>query len=395
MSLGTINRRGLKVIDKLKPNECTACAACVNICPKKCIKMEPNEEGFEYPKIDKEECIQCGLCEKVCPILNQQKLEGYTTKPKIYAAWTLDEEIRYHSTSGGVFSELAKEILAQNGLVCGAKYNEKNMIEHTMIDKYEDLVKIRQSKYAQSSIGKIYVTIKEMLEKDKTVLFCGTPCECAGLSNFLQKNYDKLYLCDFVCRGSNSPKVYSKFLEFLEKKYKSKVKKVWFKNKTYGWNRFSTKIEFENGKEYLKDRYTDLYMRGYIEENLYMRLCCSECKFKGLPRKADITLADFWGIKLKDKEKDIENGTSLVMIHSEKGRQLFEKIKPHLFYEEKTLEEAIEKNTSIIKVNKKSEHRDEFMKQIDKVRIDRLIKKYCKNNKIKRLKVTIKSILKK
>ena len=221
------------MIDKLKKEECTACAACVNICPKKCISMKEDEEGFEYPRIDFEKCIQCGLCEKICPILNKQKKEKYTDKPSVYAAWSLDEEIRFNSTSGGVFSELAKAILEKNGYVCGARYNENNMIEHTVINKKEDLEKIRQSKYAQSSIGKVYIKIKELLEKDNFVLFCGTPCECAGLSNFLKKDYEKLYLCDFVCRGSNSPKVYKKFLEYLEKKYKSKIKKVWFKNKKY------------------------------------------------------------------------------------------------------------------------------------------------------------------
>lgn len=382
------------MIDKLRKEECTACAACVNVCPKKCIYMEQDEEGFEYPKIDKEKCIQCGLCEKVCPVINRAKQQEHSVQPDIYAAWSLDEEIRFNSTSGGVFSELAKAILKQNGAVCGARYNENNMIEHTIIDKYEDLEKIRQSKYAQSSIGNIYSTIRGVLEKEKTVLFCGTPCECAGLSGYLKKEYENLYICDFVCRGSNSPKVYRKFLDYLEKKYKSKIKKVWFKNKTYGWNRFSTKIEFENGKEYLKDRYSDLYIRGYIEENLYMRPCCSECKFKGTQRNADITLADFWGVKLKNKRMDIEKGTSLVMVNSSKGKKLFERIKPNLFFEKKTLEEALEKNPSIIKVAQKSKNRDEFMKQIDSVQINKLIGKYCKNNYIKKLKINIKSLLK-
>lgn len=382
------------MIDKLEKHECTACAACVNICPKKCISMHKDEEGFEYPKIDFDKCIKCGLCEKTCPILNKQKTEKYTDKPSIFAAWSLDEEIRFNSTSGGIFSELAKAILEKKGYVCGAKYNEENMIEHTIIDKVEDLEKIRQSKYAQSSIGTIYLKIKELLEKDNIVLFCGTPCECAGLSNFLGKNYEKLYICDFVCRGSNSPKVYKKFLEYLEQKYKSKIKRVWFKNKKYGWNRFSTKIEFENGKEYLKDRYSDLYIRGYIEENLYMRPCCSDCKFKRFPRGADITLGDFWGIKLKNKEMDVEKGTSLVMLNSEKGKELFEEIKPKIYFEQKTLEEALEKNPSIIQTATKSVNRDEFMKQIDDVRIDKLIRKYCKNNVITRIKVKIKNILK-
>lgn len=382
------------MIDVLDKEECTACAACVNICPKKCIYMERDEEGFEYPKIDKEKCINCGLCEKICPIINNKK-QYENSKPRIYAAWSLDEEIRYNSTSGGIFSEIAKIILNKNGFICGARYNEQNLVEHTIVNDNEGLKKIRQSKYTQSSIGLVYVKIKELLEKENWVLFCGTPCECAGLLNFLGKDYEKLVICDFVCRGSNSPKVYMKFLNYLESKYKSKIKKVWFKNKTYGWNRFSTKIEFENGKEYLKDRYSDLYIRGYIEENLYMRPSCSNCKFKGMSRKSDITLADFWGVKLEHKGMDIEKGTSLVMVNSKKGEEIFEEIKSNIFFEEKTIEEALEKNPSIIKEAKKSKNRDEFMNQLDDMPINKLIKKYCKNNRLKRRKIIIKSYLKK
>lgn len=366
------------MIDIVEKKDCTGCSACYNICPKNCITMEADVEGFVYPKINYSQCIECNLCEKVCHAINDIEVSTNYDNPEIHAAWSLNEEIRINSTSGGVFSELALNVLKSGGYICGAEYNTEHMVEHCIIDAEKELVKIRQSKYVQSDIGLIYKDIKILLHKNKTILFCGAPCECAGLLSFLGRKYDKLIVVDFVCRGANSPTVYKKFLMKLEDMYQSKVSKVWFKNKTYGWNRFSTKVEFENGKAYLEDRYSDLYMRGYIEANLYMRLCCSDCKYKTFPRVSDITLADFWGIKLTDISKDIEKGTSLLMINSNKGSILFNSIKDNIFSEEKTIEDAIGRNVCIKSSPKPNINKQEFIDRIDDMDILENIKRFCK-----------------
>ena len=324
------------MIDTISKIDCTGCFGCYNICPKKCIHMEPDIEGFLYPKVDYNECIHCGLCQKTCPSLNKLDVSTNYENPIVYAAWSLDEEIRLNSTSGGIFSELAQMILAEGGYICGARYNSEHLVEHCIINKPEGLKIIRQSKYVQSDIRDVFKEIKKLLIRGEKLLFCGTPCECAGLKKYLGKKYDQLIVVDFVCRGTNSPRIYTMFLQELEKIYGAKVSRVWFKNKTYGWNKFSTKIDFENGEEYLKDRYSDLFIRGYIEANLYMRECCSECKYKTFPRVSDITLADFWKIRLEDEMQDTDKGTSLVMINSKSGEKLFEAIKDHIFYEHKT-----------------------------------------------------------
>lgn len=367
-------------VEELEKIKCSGCWACFNVCPVNAIEMKQDEEGFKYPLIVEEKCIKCSKCEEVCPSLKIVK-NSNSIDPKVFAAWSLDKDTRIKSTSGGVFSELAKQVLEDSGYICGAIYNKENMVEHFICNNKEGLDKIRQSKYVQSDVGYVFQVIEKKLKENHKVLFCGTPCECGGLINYLESvgaHIDNLIIVDFICRGSNSPKVYDMFLKELENEYGSKVKKVWFKNKTYGWNRFSTFIEFENGKEYLKDRYSDLFIRGYIEKNLYIRPSCSYCLFKGVPRMGDITLGDFWGIEMKDSTKDTDKGTSVIMLNSLKGEKIFEKIKTRLFFEEKTIDEVSKNNVHLNKSIEQGTERSEFMKQLNNINVSNNIKLFLR-----------------
>ncbi len=356
----------------LKKGDCTGCGACTNICPICNIEMTADSEGFLYPLTDINKCLDCGLCDSVCPIIN--KLEDMNEfEPKVYAACSLDNEVRMNSTSGGLFTEFAKLIIAESGFVAGARYNNMHMAEHYITSSEREIPLLRQSKYVQSEIGSIPQNIKMLLDKNETVLFVGTPCECAGLLSFLGKRYKNLLLCDFICRGVNSPKAYLAYLKSLEKRYDSIIKKVWFKNKINGWNNFCTKIEFENGREYYADRYSDLFMCGYLKYNLYMRPSCSNCNFKGFPRLSDITLGDFWGIKLKDESIDIEKGISLVIINSYKGQKYFDRLSGRIFREESALETALTNNQCAIKSVNTGEYRDYFFSLIDNVDFAKLM----------------------
>ena len=261
-----------------------------------------------------------------------------------------------------------------------------------MIESIDDIEKLRQSKYVQSDIGDIFKRIEDKLNEERLVAFCGSPCQVAGLLNYLKKPYEKLVTFDFVCRGTNSPKAYLKYIDLLENIYNSKIEKVWFKNKTYGWNRFSTRIEFQNGKIYIKDRYNDLFMKGYIEENLYMRHCCFDCKYKVFPRVGDITLADFWGIGETDPELDTDKGTSLIMINSEKGDALFNKIEERIFHKKSTIEVALPGNGAIVKSATSNPNSDEFFRMLDKKSFDVSFKKYAKNKGYKILRIKIYQI---
>lgn len=348
----------------IEKKKCTGCGVCSNICPSSCINMGSDIEGFLYPSINSENCINCGMCKKACPVINKVKNDN-NLHPPVYAAWSLDEDIRFNSTSGGIFSELAKRIISDRGYVAGARYNDRHLVEHCMISRSDDIHLLRQSKYVQSTAGSIYKEVKEVLNKDKNVMFVGAPCQCAGLLSFLGKEYDNLLLCDFICRGANSPKAYTRYLESMEDKYNSSVKKVWFKNKINGWNKFCTKIEFENGKEYYADRHTDLFMVGYLKHNLYIRPSCYECNFKGFPRNSDITLADFWGIELENKKLDTDKGTSLVIVNSDKGKYYFQQLHEKIYQEEKDIKNAVAFNKCAVESIAKGKYREYFFSKLN------------------------------
>lgn len=383
------------MIDGIKKNLCTGCYSCYNVCPENCIEMKVDEMGFRYPKVDYDRCIKCKKCINTCPSYNKPNLLDKWSEPKIYAAWSLDEEIRFTSTSGGVFSELAKAVIKDDGLVAGALYNKEHLVEHYLTDNIEEIEKLKQSKYVQSDIGDIFKLIKKELDGGKLVSFCGSPCQVSGLLNFVKKPYENLITFDFVCRGTNSPKAYTKYMEMMEIKYKGKIKKVWFKNKTYGWNRFSTRIDFENGKTYIKDRYHDLYMRGYLEENLYMRPCCFDCKYKEFPRIADITLADFWGVGAYDPKLDPDKGTSLIMVNSTKGAALFEKIGDNVYRSKLKLEVALPGNACIAKSAIENPEIKNFLIMLDEYPFDVCFNKYAKNKGYKRIKGNVRRALSK
>lgn len=357
----------------LKKEDCTGCGACLNLCPVDAVSMRTDPEGFWYPAVDGQKCVRCARCRAVCPVLSGSAPspdggEEPCGKPaRIYAAWSLDPDIRYHSTSGGIFSELALRILEDGGYVCGAVYDARHMVCHRVTDREEDLEKLRQSKYVQSDMGRVYGEIAEILAQGKKLLFCGTPCQCAGVSRYCtEKGADTggLYLADFICRGSNSPKVYRKFLDEMESRYQAAVGRVWFKNKAYGWNRFSTRIEFADGGCYLEDRYHDVYIRGYIEANLFIRPSCASCGFKGFRRVSDLTLGDFWGVQLTSRQ-DADGGTSMVMVHTEKGERLWERIAGRVYREEKSLEEVVPGNSCFYHPVEQGVHREAFMRDLD------------------------------
>lgn len=339
----------MRAVSELEKERCTGCGACSNACPNGCISMTADEEGFLYPAVAALRCNDCGICAAVCPVINSV-LSLEKTERQVYAAWSLDARTRYHSTSGGIFTELAKSVLQEGGLVAGARYNERHMVSHALIEHKQDLSLLQQSKYVQSDTNLIYQNVRTALSQGRQVLFAGTPCQCAAMKRFAGRT-DSLLLCDFICRGVNSPLVYAKYLEELEKRYGAKIGRVWFKNKRYGWNDFGTQIEFDNGEVYFSGRDQDPFMFGYIRKdlNLYMRPSCGQCGFKSAERSTDVTLGDFWGVKLYGSDDDIKQGVSAVMVHTHAGRRLFEKIRQSIYAEEHTLHDIIYGNVCLTK----------------------------------------------
>lgn len=385
------------MIDKLEKKDCNGCKLCKNICPKNAIGYECDIEGFWFPKVDYSKCINCGLCLKKCP--NITPIKERTKNPKVYAAWSVDDDVRLASTSGGIFYELACEVLRNNGFVVGCIYNEDfKGAKQVLIENIQDLKPLMVSKYVQSDTEDIYVKTKEKLEAGQTGLFVGAPCHAAALVSYLGKEYDNLIICDFLCRGANSPKAHKKYIEYLEKKYDSRIVCLRSKDKRNGWNCFGQSAIFENGKEYFASREKDLRILAYHRGNLMMRESCHYCKFKHIPRDgADITMADFWGIAPEDVDK-IEKGISLVLVNTDNGRKFFNKLQGRRIHTiEKSLEDALKGNSAIYESATRGVSRDKFLSQLDYTPFDKLVKKYMtrRQNIIARLLKKIIKIVKK
>lgn len=365
------------MIEISNKENCCGCNACGDVCPKASITFHVDKEGFWYPKVNMDTCIDCHLCEKVCPIIEKAEYIERYHSPKIYAAYTIDETIRLDSTSGGIHSMLAKSIYSQHGYVGGAIYNEDHTVSHIVSSLPSQLEEIRSSKYLQSSMEGQYKEIKNLLKRGEKVFYCAAPCQIQALYKFLRKDYDNLITCDFICRGVNSPKVFLSYMSMLEKRYGSKATKIKFKAKKWGWHNFSIRINFQNGKEYCKDRDHDLFYIGYLQYGNFARPSCYNCQFKGFPQKADITLADFWGIEYLDSEMDQDKGTSLVMINSKKGENLFNSIKGTIKWKEFSMDEAKRGNRAMDSSLKPiAEDRDAFFNAINDKPFEQVAKEF-------------------
>lgn len=357
-------------------SRCCGCNACGDVCGHDAITFKSDIEGFWYPVVDKAKCVDCHLCEKVCPIINRAKPERYA-ESRVFAAYNKDEAVRIDSTSGGLHSALANVMYDRGAYVGGAVYNEDHTVSHIVSPDRKTLPRIRSSKYLQSLMLGQYKEIRSLLRKGENVFYCGTPCQVHALYDFLGRDYPGLVTCDFICRGVNSPKVFLKYMDMLEKQFGAKATEIKFKNKKWGWHNFSMRVNFSNGSEYCKDRYHDLFFIGYLQSGNFARPSCYDCQFKGFPQKSDITLADFWGIEKIDPSMDQDKGTSLVMVNSDKGMELFNAAKGQLVWKEFTMEDARKGNpamdTSLTAV---SSNRDAFFSALDKYPFDKVASRF-------------------
>lgn len=380
----------IKITEK---KQCSGCFACVTACPLGCISMIPDNEGFVYPKVDTTKCINCDLCSKKCPLINKKEVP--ITDIPVYSVINKNEEIRKNSSSGGVFSLFAEEIIKNGGVVFGASFSEDfKSVHHISVTKIEDLAKLRGSKYLQSNIDVTYKEAETYLKKGSFVYFSGTPCQITGLYSYLGKDYENLYTQDFICHGVPSPMVWKKYVEKREEIADSKTTKIFFRNKEKGWKLFSTQFDFINGDKYLQDLTEDLYMKGFLSD-MYLRPSCHDCGFKTVNRVADITLADFWGIEKTDLNMDDDKGTSLVLLHSEKGKAFFEKIKPNILCKEANLDFAIRCNPAISKSSVPHKNRRKFFSKIKKHSVDDAINSCIKISLPARIFILFKRIVKK
>ncbi|MBR1677276.1 MAG: Coenzyme F420 hydrogenase/dehydrogenase, beta subunit C-terminal domain [Clostridia bacterium] len=337
--------------------------------------MKVDAEGFEYPSVDKTSCINCGLCEKVCPINKQEPLRS--NKPNTYAAKIKDDTIRNLSSSGGIFSILANEILSKCGVVYGvALSDDLKQAQHIRVDNTEDIYKLRGSKYLQSKTGNIFNQVKSDLEDNKQVLFSGVPCQINGLKLFLRKEYENLLTVEVICHGVPSPALWLKYFDYLETKYNAKIQKVNFREKRNGWKTFGLTEDGDNISQYLNlhhDPYMQMFLRNYC-----LRPSCYDCVAKKLESMADLTIADFWGIQNVAPEMDDDKGTSLVLVQTKKGEKILDSLKEQFVSKKVDFDDGIKSNISYWKSCDKPNERNYFFDDMNTMSFSDLQAKYCK-----------------
>lgn len=360
----------MKMIEIKKKEECCGCNACVQICPKKCISIQTDTEGFWYPNVNEAKCVHCDMCVKVCPVINKEERKPEEI-PVAFAVYAKNSILRDESSSGGIFSLLAEQVLQNGGTVFGAAFTSDWQVYHIAVNDKKNMYMLRGSKYLQSNIENTYIEAKRVLDSQKEVLFSGTGCQIEGLQRFLGKDYDNLITVDILCHGVPSPKVWDKYRKYQEKQYNSKARDISFRNKSQGWRKFSLKIGFENGAEYSQILDEDIFMQLFLR-NICLRPSCYNCKFKSLHRSSDITIGDFWGIENVAPDVDDDKGTSLVLGHTSKGRSriqaLEDKVRVQKVDAELALPESAESRHSVA-VHR---NRTKFFLQLDKKEINQL-----------------------
>ena len=365
--------------DKTK---CCGCTACKNVCPKQCIEMIPDFEGFLYPKVNAKECVECNKCVRVCPVLNHEvKQKKYQ---EAYALRTKSDRDLRMSTSGGFTTPLAFWVFEQGGKLWTTTYDDNWKVCHAEFDSANtEFAKTRGSKYVQSDLGDSFTKIQKDLENGKLICFIGTTCQVYGLKSYLGTTYDNLITVDLVCHGTPSPKLWNKYVSYQEKCYGSRIKEVNFRNKTYGYHSGTMMLQFENGKKYTGSARVDFMLKSFFSE-IASRPSCYDCVFKEKYRNSDFTIFDCWHMsELVFDQRDDDRGYTNVLIQSEKGRQIFEHIRNQYNAYEIDVDKAI--TLDGIMVNHSAiphPARNEFYKDIEKNDLKTHIRRYVGIKKI-------------
>ncbi len=380
-------------------DKCCGCRACKQACPTNCIEIIIDEEGFQYPKVKESQCIHCDKCNKVCPIIKADSdilsMVSQDTRPKVYGGWNINEEEREKSSSGGIFTLLANYVLENNGVVYGAALDDKLVVGHIAVETYEGLELLRGSKYVQSDIKDTYKQAEKYLKEGRFVLYTGAPCQIAGLQTYLRKNYENLYTCDFICHGVPSPLVLKEYLKYLGRKYKDEVEHIRFRTKYKNWNQsglqMGTLIRFKSGKiRKFMPAFKDNFMNGFLSD-MYLRPSCYNCRFKEKHKiYVDITIADFWGVKKDYPELDSKKGTSLVLLNTEKGKNLFSGIQAKMHCKECEFDKSLRRNSSLWKSVAMVKEREQFYETWRLKGFDYALQKYMTAAKWVMQKVMIK-----
>ena len=344
-------------------SKCTACSACLNICPKDAIQMKETNKGELHPIINEDKCIKCGLCEEICPE-NEKKYIERNGSPDVFYCWLNDAEIRKNSTSGGAAYAISRAIIEEKGHVWGAAYDEDLNVLYVEANTLEELKRIQKSKYVQSAVGFCFKKIKEELDSGDIVLFAGTGCHVKGLRSYLRKEYPNLYTLDLVCHGVPGGGVFRRYKQWLEERYGDKLVDFQFRPKREDGQEecYYTLASFKNKGEKKIEGNENGYFIGF-QSNLFLRNACYDCQSNGEKRFSDFTVADFWGLGKKEpfvKNLERSRGISMLALNTEKAKLLFDLVKKEFVYGQRSYAEASYSNTQYYKSAVPSKDKNKF-----------------------------------
>lgn len=368
--------RGEKTLVQEKES-CTGCGMCAAICPSSAIQMQMDSHGFLYPTVDTAKCTDCGLCTRKCPVSTPPQVSAHTD---VLTGYAKDETLLSVSSSGAIFPVLAAEIIRRGGIVFGAAFDENFDVVHTSAETLSELAALCSSKYVQSCVpADCYSQVKKTLAAGRWVYFSGMPCQVAALKSYLGREYETLITQDTACHSVPSPMVWKDYVTELEKQHGGKLTGFSFRNKTTGWESYCVRAEFNNGRKFQQPAIDNPYQRGFLK-GLYSRNSCFSCRFKGIERCSDITLADYWGVKGIQPETYNPQGTSLILLHSDKGRALLDNCKDKL-QTETAADGAFALNPAVLTPIQKSARYDEFWTSYGEVPFDDLVSACCEPTK--------------
>ena len=378
-------------MNKREKENCCGCTACAEVCPVHAIKMKADEEGFSYPYVEKDMCIQCGKCDRVCGFVPVEKNQESFSLPKAYGVKHIQDQVRFSSRSGAAFVAFSDIILNQGGSVYGAAMQDDFSVSHIRAVNKKQRDKMKKAKYVQSKMGQTYMQVGKDLQKEKMVLFSGTPCQVAGLHAYLDEMKickSKLYCCDLVCHGVPSPAIWKDYLQYIQNKYGKKIIEANFRDKEFGWDSHCESFVLQNQKKKIVSKdYTDLFY-----QHIMFRPSCHNCPFANVRRPGDLTLADFWGIEKNDASFDDNRGVSLVLVSTKKGKELFDKAKNDLNFFECKIENCIQ--PTLVKPSDVSPRRDAFWKDYLEMDFELFLKKYTEPlTMLLKMKRTLKKVM--
>ncbi len=322
-------------------SDCCGCTACAMICNSEAITMTDDAMGFKYPVVDESKCTNCGLCDRVCAFQNGYDTSSNFNEQLIYAARHKDANELFLSQSGGASAAICKSVINQSGVVYGCVLDDTFTAIHKRCTTLEECEDLRGSKYVQSDLNNVFSYIRDDLKAGKLVLFTGTSCQTSGLKSYIPKKlHENLILCDIICHGVPSPKIWSDYTHYISNKYNKEIKGIKFRDKAKGWKSHVESFTFTDNTKIFSTSYTSLFY-----SHIMLRPSCGECRYTNYSRASDITIADFWGIeKVSDTFAADNKGCSVIMINTVKGETILNSISSEFNVLKSNKQECVQPN---------------------------------------------------